>query len=109
MGHKDELVPDCNAINLSDVQFGWSIVVLVGTVIATIPQQYRIARRRSAEGVSAYFLLTGVVSATCGLVNIVILSLDLFDCCSAFGQYKCTSALMGVAINIVQWVVFFVM
>lgn len=108
MGRKDEL-PNCDEVELSDIQFGWTCIVLVGTVIANIPQQYRVARRRSAEGISAYFLLTGIVSATCGLINIVILSLDLFDCCPAFGEYKCASALMGVVVNIVQWIVFFVM
>jgi hypothetical protein len=108
MGRKDD-TPDCADVELSDVQFGWTCIVLAGTIIFNIPQQYRIARRWSAEGVSASFLLTGIMSSTCGLVNIVALSLDLFDCCPAFGQFKCVSAMMGVVINIVQWLVFFVM
>jgi hypothetical protein len=95
----------------SQGQFGWSVIVLVGTIISNIPQQYRILRRWSAEGISSYFLLTGIVSATCGLANISILSLDIFDCCRSglVNQYECTSAVMGVAVYGVQWLVFFVM
>jgi uncharacterized protein with PQ loop repeat len=98
--------PNCKDLDhLSDLQFGWTIVVIFGTVIANIPQQYRIARRRSAEGVSSYFLLTGVVSATCGVCNIAILSLDIFTCCNTnrISGAQCTSAVMGVVLNCTQW------
>jgi uncharacterized protein with PQ loop repeat len=95
----------------SQGQFGWSVIVLVGTIISNVPQQYRILRKWSAEGISSYFLLTGIVSATSGLANITILSLDIFDCCHSgqIDQYECSSAVMGVAVYGVQWLVFFVM
>jgi hypothetical protein len=98
--------PNCTDLDhLSDLQFGWTIVVIVGTVISNIPQQYRLARRKSAEGVSSYFLLTGVISATCGVVNIAILSLDIFTCCNTnrISGAQCTSAVMGVVLSCTQW------
>ena len=104
--------PSCSDLHdQSDVRFGWTIIVVIGTVISNIPQQYRIARRRSAEGVSAYFLATGLVSATCGLANIAILSLDLFECCTLgrVTSYECTSAVMGVVLSFTQWLVMAVM
>ncbi|KAH8891170.1 hypothetical protein GQ53DRAFT_608352, partial [Thozetella sp. PMI_491] len=84
-----------------------SIIVLVGTILSNIPQQYRIARRRSAEGVSSYFLMTGLASATCALVNIVGLSLYIFDCCISGGlsSYQCSVATMGIAVTCTQWLV----
>lgn len=99
--------PDCHDLyHLSDLQFGWTVVVVIGTVISNLPQQYRIGRRRSAEGVSSYFLLTGVMSATCGLCNITILSLDIFSCCrlNRITKTQCLSAVMGVVVNCTQWV-----
>ncbi|KAF2104530.1 hypothetical protein NA57DRAFT_51352 [Rhizodiscina lignyota] len=98
--------PNCNGLHhLSDLQFGWTVVVVVGTIVSNIPQQYRLARRRSAEGVSSYFLLTSVMSATCGMANITILSLDIFACCKMgrITKAECLSAVTGVVVNCTQW------
>ena len=105
-------LPICKELdNLNDAQFGYTIVVILGTVISNIPQQYRIARRRSAEGVSAYWLLTGLISATCGFANIMALSIDIFRCCKAgvVSDWQCTSGIMGVVYDAVIWTVMAVM
>jgi len=101
-------LPVCKELeNLNDAQFGYTIVVILGTVLSNIPQQYRIARRRSAEGVSAYWLLTGLVSATCGFANILALGIDIFRCCraGAVSDWQCTSGIMGVVYDAVIWTV----
>jgi hypothetical protein len=106
------LHPDCsNLRNQSNTRIGWQIVVIFGTIVANVPQQYRIAKRRSAEGISAYFLLTGVVSATCGLTNIAGLSLDTFRCYKNgdITKGQCTTGILGVVLIAVQWLVMFVM
>ena len=100
--------PNCDALHdQNEAQFGYTILVVLGTIISNIPQQYRIARRWSAEGVSSYFLLTGLVSATCGFSNIVTLSLDIFRCCQAgrISYWECTSGIMGVVSYGTNWLV----
>ena len=104
--------PDCEALHdQNQGQFGFTVLVVLGSIISNIPQQYRIARRRSAEGVSAYFLLTGLVSATCNLANIIILSQDIFDCCQSGGisNYECTTAVMGIVVSGAAWLAMFLM
>ena len=102
------LTSNCDALHdQNDAQFGYTVIVVLGTIISNIPQQYRIARRRSAEGVSSYFLITGLVSATCAVMNIVTLSLDIFRCCHNGGisYWECTSGVMGVVSYCTNWAV----
>jgi hypothetical protein len=99
-------LPDCsNLENPNDAQFGYTILVIVGTLISNVPQQYRLGRRRSAEGVSPWWLLTGLASATCGLANITALSVDIFRCCDAGAVtgWQCTSGIMGVVYCCAIW------
>ena len=91
--------PKCNDLHdQSDTQFGYTVIVVVGTIISNIPQMYRIARRGSAEGVSSYFLMTGLLSSASSFANIIILSQDIFDCCRSGGisHWECTTGVMGV-------------
>jgi len=101
--------PDCGKLRDANsyAQFGFTVIVVVGTILSNIPQQYRIARRRSAEGLSAYFLLTGLVSSTCGVANIIALGQDIFKCCETGGlsYVECTSSVMGIVSYCTGWLV----
>jgi len=85
-----------------------SIIIVVGLLISYLPQHYRIIARRTSEGISPYFVLLGVTSATSGFANIVTLPQSQQDiaCCKVVGKFECAIGLLGIAQLGVQWFCF---
>lgn len=86
-------------------------MILVGILISYVPQHYRIVARRSAEGLSPYFVLLGTTSGTCAIANILMLPTSRSDiaCCKVNSAFSCTAGLLGIAQIGAQWGCFFFM
>ena len=110
MGTSSEAVrapADCVPFHSSGTaNFVISVLLLLGTVGSYVPQWHRIIQRRSSEGLSAYFILLGSTSTTCGLLNIIILSQDVYDCWSDLSRYEELSASLGIWQVGAQWAAF---
>ncbi|KAH8836755.1 hypothetical protein MCOR27_008944 [Pyricularia oryzae] len=85
-----------------------SIFILVGMLISYLPQHYRIISRGTSEGISPYFVLLGVTSATSGFANILTLPQSRQDvtCCKDLDTFHCLAGLLGIAQLGVQWICF---
>ncbi|KAJ4138178.1 hypothetical protein NW768_001996 [Fusarium equiseti] len=85
-----------------------SIVLLLGILVSYLPQHYRIISRGTSEGISPYFVLLGVTSATAGFANILTVppSRAAIGCCKELGRFECAAGLLGVAQLGAQWVCF---
>ncbi|KAH8173425.1 PQ loop repeat domain-containing protein [Sarocladium implicatum] len=85
-----------------------SIVLLVGVLFSYLPQHYRIISRGTSEGISPYFVLLGVTSATAGFANILTVrpSRDAIGCCKELDTFECAAGLLGVAQLGTQWLCF---
>jgi hypothetical protein len=83
-------------------------VILVGMLISYLPQHVRIIQRRTAEGISPYYILLGTTSATSGFANIILLPQSRQDvaCCSELEPFQCMIGLLGIAQLGVQWICF---
>lgn len=85
-----------------------SIFILVGMLISYLPQHHRIISRGTSEGISPYFVLLGVTSATSGFANILTLPQSRQDvgCCKDLDAFHCLAGLLGIAQLGVQWICF---
>ncbi|KAF8245853.1 hypothetical protein K440DRAFT_554726 [Wilcoxina mikolae CBS 423.85] len=85
----------------------FSFLILFGILISYLPQHIRIIKRGTSEGISPLFLLLGVTSGTCALLNILVLSWGVLGCCrKGIGGFNCFAASMGVAQVGTQWACF---
>ncbi|KAJ2893424.1 hypothetical protein MKZ38_008682 [Zalerion maritima] len=85
-----------------------SIMILVGLLVSYLPQHWRIISRRTSEGISPYFVLLGVTSATSSFANIVMLpgSQEAIQCCKTIGAFECMAGVLGIAQFAVQFLCF---
>ena len=74
-------------------------MILVGLLVSYLPQHWRIISRRTSEGISPYFVLLGVTSATASFANIVMLpgSQEDISCCRVLNTFECLAGLLGMA------------
>lgn len=81
-------------------QYNWnffiSISLCVGIFISYIPQHIRIIQRKSSEGISPWFLLLGITSGFCSFFNILLVSKDIYHCCTLISPGNCFSASLGI-------------
>ncbi|CAK7564321.1 MAG: hypothetical protein SEPTF4163_002210 [Sporothrix epigloea] len=85
-----------------------SMIILVGMLISYLPQHWRIIARGTSEGISPYFVLLGVTSATSGFANILTLPQSRQDvaCCQELDTFHCMAGLLGIAQLGAQWTCF---
>ncbi|KAL8381681.1 hypothetical protein RB595_005796 [Gaeumannomyces hyphopodioides] len=85
-----------------------SIIIVLGMLISYLPQHYRIISRGTSEGISPYFILLGVTSATSGFANILTLPQSRQDvaCCKDLDTFHCLAGLLGIAQLGAQWICF---
>lgn len=86
-------------------------MILIGLFFSYLPQHYRIISRGTSEGISPYFVLLGVTSATAGFANILTVrpSRDAIGCCKELDTFECAAGLLGVAQLGAQWLCFALM
>lgn len=77
-------------------------------LVSYLPQHWRIIARGTSEGISPYFVLLGVTSATAGFANILTLPQSRQDvaCCHELDTLHCMAGLLGIAQLGVQWLCF---
>ncbi|CAK7264027.1 hypothetical protein SEPCBS119000_000790 [Sporothrix epigloea] len=85
-----------------------SMIILVGMLVSYLPQHWRIIARGTSEGISPYFVLLGVTSATSGFANILTLPQSRQDvaCCQELDTFHCMAGLLGIAQLGAQWTCF---
>lgn len=66
-------------------------------LISYIPQWARIISRKSAEGLSTFYILLGSLSGVCAVGNILMLPSTEADmgCCTTNSKFACISGLLG--------------
>ncbi|TKA68470.1 hypothetical protein B0A49_08086, partial [Cryomyces minteri] len=94
----------------SVVDFTISLLLVLGILLSYLPQHVKIVSRRSAAGLSPWFVLLGSVSGTCAFANMLLqrASVRAMACCPVRGGFACASSLLGVVQIGVQWGCFFV-
>ncbi|KAK5201185.1 hypothetical protein LTR16_003540, partial [Cryomyces antarcticus] len=94
----------------SVVDFTISLLLVLGILVSYLPQHVKIVSRRSAAGLSPWFVLLGSVSGTCAFANMLLQrdSVRAMACCPVRGGFACASSLLGVVQIGVQWGCFFV-
>ncbi|OQV05366.1 PQ loop repeat-containing protein [Cladophialophora immunda] len=94
------LEPDqCNdLVKPSITQFVVSCSLMGWLLICYIPQWGRIILRRSAEGLSTYYILLGSLSGVCAVGNIMMLPSSAVDigCCRTNTRFACIRGLLGM-------------
>ncbi|KAM3488570.1 hypothetical protein MY3957_008142 [Beauveria namnaoensis] len=85
-----------------------SILILLGLLVSYLPQHYRIISRRTAEGISPYFVLLGTTSATAGFANILTVppSRTAMSCCKEIEPLECAAGMLGIVQLGGQWLCF---
>jgi uncharacterized protein with PQ loop repeat len=79
-------------------------LLTAGMLISYIPQQWKIIKLKSSEGLSPWTLFASGLASTCTVLNVVILSLHTMTCCKQFSAGQCAENIMGVVQVSVQWV-----
>lgn len=100
---------DCDRLhNPGYLELTISIMILVGLLVSYLPQHWRIISRRTSEGISPYFVLLGVTSASASFANIVMLpgSQEDISCCRVLNTFECLAGLLGMAQFAVQFFCF---
>jgi hypothetical protein len=67
-------------------------------LICYLPQWARIVSRKSAEGLSTYYILLGSLSGVCAVANIMMLPSSAVElgCCRVNARFACISGLLGM-------------
>lgn len=67
-------------------------------LLCYIPQWARIISRKSAEGISAFYILLGSLSGVCAVGNIMMLPSSIVEigCCRSNTRFTCISNLLGM-------------
>ncbi|RUS32389.1 hypothetical protein BC938DRAFT_475540 [Jimgerdemannia flammicorona] len=101
------LLDDDNGVkcefNHDPMQLSLSIFLCVGLVVSYLPQHYRIIANKTSEGISAWFLLLGVISSTSSLLNIILLQWEIIVCCQELSTGRCLESVIGVFQIGFQW------
>ncbi|KAL1917994.1 uncharacterized protein VTP21DRAFT_3260 [Calcarisporiella thermophila] len=83
-----------------------SIIIAFGLLISYLPQHYRIIKNKTSEGISAWYLLLGVVSATACMFNMILLQFNVLRCCSQQPFGMCFENILGILQLMIQWAMF---
>jgi len=83
-----------------------SLAIAVGLVASYLPQHLRIYKRKTSDGLSAFFLLLGVTSCTNSLINIAVLQWNVLRCCAQLPARVCAANSLGVIQLLLQWIMF---
>ncbi|KAK6206096.1 hypothetical protein LQW54_007931 [Pestalotiopsis sp. IQ-011] len=78
-------------------QFVVSCLLMGWLLISYTPQWARIVSRKSAEGLSTFYILLGSLSGVCAVGNILMLPSTEADmgCCTTNSKFACISGLLG--------------
>ncbi|KAK6073167.1 ATP synthase F0 [Seiridium cupressi] len=78
-------------------QFVVSCLLMGWLLLSYIPQWARIVTRKSAEGLSTFYILLGSLSGVCAVGNILMLPSTEADmgCCTVNSRFACISGLFG--------------
>ncbi|KAF7532178.1 hypothetical protein G7054_g8193 [Neopestalotiopsis clavispora] len=78
-------------------QFAISCLLMGWLLISYIPQWARIVSRKSAEGLSTFYIFLGSLSGVCAVGNILMLPSTEADmgCCTTNSKFACISGLLG--------------
>ncbi|KIW12188.1 hypothetical protein PV08_09464 [Exophiala spinifera] len=79
-------------------QFVVSCSLMGWLLICYLPQWARIVSRKSAEGLSTYYILLGSLSGVCAVGNIMMLPSSAVElgCCRTNTRFACISGLLGM-------------
>ncbi|KIW53884.1 hypothetical protein PV05_06294 [Exophiala xenobiotica] len=79
-------------------QFIVSCSLMGWLLICYLPQWARIVSRKSAEGLSTYYILLGSLSGVCAVGNIMMLPSSAVElgCCRINTRFACISGLLGM-------------
>eukprot|EP00457_Paulinella_chromatophora_P010424 gb/GEZN01010526.1/.p1 GENE.gb/GEZN01010526.1/~~gb/GEZN01010526.1/.p1 ORF type:complete len:342 (+),score=22.37 gb/GEZN01010526.1/:112-1137(+) len=87
---------DCPT-SMSNLAFvnGW--LLIVGTIIAFLPQHFKISRRKSHIGVSPWFVVLAEAVSICQILNYTTLEWhSTFKCCTSdIDAYGCVASLLA--------------
>lgn len=76
---------------------GSAILLAFGIMASYIPQQIKIIRRKTLEGLSPYFLVLMNLGATCPFASLLLLSNNLYHCCATeVTLFECGNGAMGL-------------
>ncbi|ODQ79592.1 hypothetical protein BABINDRAFT_16763, partial [Babjeviella inositovora NRRL Y-12698] len=78
------------------LSFTISSLLAVGIFLSYVPQHVRIYQRQTSEGISPFFLLLGTMSGFSALLNVVMLTQMLRDCCSSLSWFDCANSQLGL-------------
>ncbi|KAF2719360.1 hypothetical protein K431DRAFT_200167, partial [Polychaeton citri CBS 116435] len=83
-------------------------IILVGILISYLPQHWKIASRRSSEGLSPWWVLLGGLGSIAAIGCILVLPSSRTDmsCCREISAGACVGALLGIAQIGLQWACF---
>lgn len=85
-------IDPCAAPSAADIAVG--SILLVGVTAAYVPQVVEIAVKRSSVGVSGFFVVLALLSASCTAVNAMLVFWPMIECCAAVAVGQC------IAINL---------
>ncbi|KAK5686576.1 hypothetical protein LTS10_002696 [Elasticomyces elasticus] len=92
LGQCDHLAePSIPQFTLSCALMGWLL-------ICYIPQWARIVNRKSAEGLSTFFIFLGSIGGICAVGNIMMIPSSAVEigCCRTNTRFACISSLLGM-------------
>jgi uncharacterized protein with PQ loop repeat len=82
-------------------------LLLVGILASFTPQYYRIVKKQSSEGLSAWFLFIGSAGSYAALSNAMIFYWPTFQECSDFSRKKCYHEILGFIQLAMLWLAFY--
>ena len=81
---------DCSALqDKATVSVIFGALLALGVLCSYVPQEIKIVRRRTSEGLSFLYLICASLQNYFSTLNVVLVQIAQFECCSSISFGKC--------------------
>ncbi|GAM22534.1 hypothetical protein SAMD00019534_057090, partial [Acytostelium subglobosum LB1] len=72
------------------------VILIVGSILSTVPQHYNIIKSRSTTGLSYLWMYLGNIKQFTGAINIFMLKYPQVDACRVLGFMECAPSILSI-------------
>ncbi|EFA74763.1 hypothetical protein PPL_11795 [Heterostelium album PN500] len=90
-------------VHMNGLSIALGVGLIIGGVISTLPQHYKILKSKSASGLSYLWLFLGNVNQFSACVNAFMLKYPQIDACTKLGFMKCGPSMLALIQLVALW------
>ncbi|KAL0224500.1 hypothetical protein P9112_003890 [Eukaryota sp. TZLM1-RC] len=102
-----DIDPVTTLVDMTPTSITIGTLLLLGTILSTLPQHFRIIKKRSSHGISPFFLFLANVGQFSVALSSVIFGITHLEACSIVGFWKCYPTILAMLNLVGLFVIYF--